>query len=149
MIDHIFHLILQSMLLIRCDIYTLFDGNRFETEFSSCIQLLIQILRHCAFISFVVNFERILDCFGWPIGWRRYEKEDVEEEMKKRLLRKVLFLRREFCEKNFREIAKEKDHFWNRVCEAYSWRLNFYYRETFRHFHSTCDLLNHASCQNF
>lgn len=95
------------MLLIRCDIYTLFDGNRFETEFSSCIQLLIQILGHCAFISFVVNFERILDCFGW----RRYEKEDVEEEMKKRLLRKVLFLRREFCEKNFREIAKENDHF--------------------------------------
>lgn len=129
MIDHIFHLILQSMLLIRCDIYTLFDGNRFETEFSSCIQLLIQILGHCAFISFVVNFERILDCFGW----RRYEKEDVEEEMKKRLLRKVLFLRREFCEKNFREIAKENDHFWNRVswitrvvktfrkCSSFTW----------------------------
>lgn len=76
------------MLLIRCNIYTLFDGNRFETEFSSCIQPLIQILRHCVFISFVVNFERILDYFGWPIDWRRYEKEDIEEETG-RLLRKL------------------------------------------------------------
>lgn len=107
------------MLLIRCNIYTLFDGNRFETEFSSCIQPLIQILRHCVFISFVV--ERILDYF-WLADRLASIRERRHWRRNGTVVKKVvLFLRGEFCEKNFREIAKGKDHFWNRVYEAYSW----------------------------
>lgn len=57
--DHISRLILQSRFWYDGDIYILFDGNRFESEFSFLQALYLDSSPlYALFISFVVEFRK-------------------------------------------------------------------------------------------